>query len=172
MTAFLAATVSSFLFYLLLTTASGNLFLWSKEELILAAIVGIVIGAITKNMFFKANLRMLNPKRWFLFVIFFVGPWFRDLTKANIDVAYRVITGKINPGILRISPGLKTDLGITLLSTALTLTPGTMTVYIDEKTNDLYIHWINVDEKVLETMPRDYHPLVGSFADWARRIAE
>ena len=72
------------------------------------------------------------------------------MAKANIDVAYRVITGKINPGIVKISPGLKTDLGITLLADSITLTPGTLSVDIDEKNNDLYIHWINVHVEDLE----------------------
>ena len=70
--------------------------------------------------------------------------------------ANRVITGKINPGIVRISPKLKTDLGVTLLANSITLTPGTLTVDIDEKTNDLYVHWIAVKEEALKKTPRDY----------------
>jgi multicomponent Na+:H+ antiporter subunit E len=172
MIAFLVASIFSFVFYLLLTTASGNLFLWSKEELIFGAIFGVIVGALVKNLFFKRNLRALNPKRFFLFLFYLVGPWFKALCIANIDVAYRVITGKINPGIVRVSPKLKTDLGITMLSTSLTLTPGTITVDIDEETGDFFVHWINVNEEILKKMPRDYQPLLGSLPDWARRLAE
>jgi len=115
---------------------------------------------------------MLSPKRWLLFIVYVVGPFFWEMAKANIDVAYRVITGKINPGIVKISPNLKTDLGVTVLANSITLTPGTLSVSVDEKTNDLYVHWINVDEKALEKMPRDYSYVCGKLPDWARRIAE
>jgi len=172
MISFLATTVFVFLIYLVLTTASGDLFLWSREELIIGAVFSIILGAITRNMFFKRNLRMLNPKRWFLFLVYVVGPFFWGMTKANIDVAYRVITGRINPGIVKISPKLKTDLGITMLANSITLTPGTLSVDIDEKTNDLYVHWINVKKEALEKMPRDYKYVCGKFPDWVRRVAE
>lgn len=172
MISFLATTVFVFLIYLVLTTASGDLFLWSREELIIGAVFSIILGAITRNMFFKRNLRMLNPKRWFLFLVYVVGPFFWGMAKANIDVAYRVITGRINPGIVKISPKLKTDLGITMLANSITLTPGTLSVDIDEKTNDLYVHWINVKKEALEKMPRDYKYVCGKFPDWVRRVAE
>lgn len=172
MISFLATTVFVFLIYLVLTTASGDWFLWSREELIIGAVFSIILGAITRNMFFKRNLRMLNPKRWFLFLAYVLGPFFWGMAKANIDVAYRVITGRINPGIVKISPKLKTDLGITMLANSITLTPGTLSVDIDEKTNDLYVHWINVKKEALEKMPRDYKYVCGKFPDWVRRVAE
>ncbi len=93
------------------------------------------------------------------------------MARANIDVAYRVITGRINPGIVKISPNLKTDLSLTLLANSITLTPGTLSVEVDEETNDLYVHWINVNRKTLEKTPRDYKDICGEFPDWARRIA-
>jgi hypothetical protein len=45
-------------------------------------------------------------------------------------------------------------------------------VDVDEKTNDLYVHWINVKREVLEKMPRDYKYICATFPDWARRVAE
>jgi multicomponent Na+:H+ antiporter subunit E len=93
------------------------------------------------------------------------------MAQANIDVAYRVLTGRINPAIVKISPRLKTDMSLTILANSITLTPGTLSVDVDEETNDLYVHWINVQPDVLKEMPRDYHPICNSFPDWARRIA-
>jgi len=172
MIVFLATAVFAFLSYLMLTTASGDLLLWSKEELIVGAVFAVIVAAITRKMFFKKNLRMLNPVRWFLFLIYLVGPFFWGMARANIDVACRVITGRINPGIVRVSPGLKTDLGITMLANSITLTPGTLSVDIDEETNDLYVHWIWVKKEALEKMPRDYKYVCGTFPDWVRRVAE
>jgi multicomponent Na+:H+ antiporter subunit E len=89
---------------------------------------------------------------------------------ANIEVAYRVITGKIRPGIVRIKPDLKTNLGRTILANSITLTPGTLTVDIDEKNGDIIVHWINVKET--ESEEGKLKAVCGSFAKWARRLAE
>ncbi|HEC91519.1 MAG TPA: cation:proton antiporter, partial [Candidatus Atribacteria bacterium] len=128
----------------------------------------IIVSIIaTKVLFQKRGYRMLNPLRWVIFLIYLIGPFFLAMAKANIDVAYRVITGRINPGIVKISPGLKTDLGITMLANSITLTPGTLSVDIDEKNNDLYIHWINVT-----TLKPTTHHICANFPQWIRRVAE
>jgi len=76
MRAFLITAVCAFLLYLLLTTASGYLFLWSKEELIIGAILAAIVGAVVKNRLIKRSSRMLNSKRWLLFIAYLVGPFF------------------------------------------------------------------------------------------------
>jgi len=171
---FIITTIFCFIIYLLFTTGSGTevLGLWSYIEIVFGAILSVITGFIAKKIFVKKSLRMLNPVRWFIFLGYLIGPFFVAMTKANLDVAYRVITGRINPGIVRISPELKTDLGITMLANSITLTPGTLSVDVDEKTNDLYIHWINVDEKALEKKPVDCKYVCGNFPKWVRRIAE
>lgn len=174
MIAFIVTTILCFIIYLLFTTGSGTsvLGLWNYEEMALGLVLSIIVGFVARKIFVKKSLRMLNPVRWFIFLAYVVGPFFFALAKANLDVAYRVITGKIKPGIVRISPDLKTDLGITMLANSITLTPGTLSVDIDEKTNDLYVHWINVDEKALEQKPVDCKHICGGFPKWVRRIAE
>lgn len=172
MIAFIITTILCFITYLILTTGSGTVGLWSIEEILLGLILSLIAGFVTRNVFIKKDLRMLNPIRWLIFVGYVVGPFFIGMAKANFDVAYRVITGKINPGIVKISPNLKTDLGITLLANSITLTPGTLSVDIDEETNDLYIHWINVKENTLKGDFVDCKYICGSFVKWIRRIAE
>jgi len=172
MLAFVVTTIICFITYLLLTTGSGNLGFWSFEEMLFGVILSLIVGFVTRTIFVKENFRMANPIRWITFLAYLVGPFFVGMAKANFDVAYRVITGKINPGIVKISPNLKTDLGITLLANSITLTPGTLSVDIDEKKNDLFIHWINVNKEALKTKPVDCKYVCGSFHKWARRIAE
>ena len=172
MIAFIVTTIICFITYLLLTTGSGSIGLWSIEEILLGLILSLIAGFISRTILIKDNLRMLNPVRWFRFLTYLIGPFFIGMAKANIDVAYRVITGKINPGIVRISPDLKTDLGISMLANSITLTPGTLSVDIDEGSNDLYIHWINVNEKALKKKPIDCKFVCGKFDKWIRRIAE
>jgi multicomponent Na+:H+ antiporter subunit E len=172
MLAFVITTVLCFITYLLLTTGSGTLGLWSLEEILVGAILSLIVGFLARTIFVKDNFRMLNPVRWLIFYVYVSGPFFVAMAKANVDVAYRVITGKINPGIVKISPDLKTDLGITMLANSITLTPGTLSVDIDEDKNDLYVHWINVKNKALEKKPVDCKYVCGNFPKWIRRIAE
>lgn len=167
---FLITAIVAYLLYLLLTIGSGTLFLWNEAELIIGAIFALVVAALVKNRYLKKSLRMLNPIRWLIWVIY-LFPFFFAMAQANVDVAYRVITGRINPGIVKISPRLKNDMSLTILANSITLTPGTLSVDVDEESNDLYVHWINVKPEVLKEMPRDYHPICNSFPDWARRIA-
>ncbi len=156
-----------------MTTGSGSLLgLWSVEEVLIGFVLSMITGYICQGLFVKGSYRMANPFRWVLFLSYLIGPFFVALAKANIDVAYRVITGKIRPGIVKIKPDLKTDLGITMLANSITLTPGTLSVDIDEETNELYIHWINVDDEALKKSPVDCKYICGNFPKWVRRIAE
>ena len=169
MIGFIVTFLLTLIGYFLLTVSSGEIMgLWSIFEFVTGVILSLKVAFLaTKDLFQKRNYKILNPRRWITFLIYFIGPFFWSMIKCNLDVAYRVITGKINPGIVKISPGLKTDLGITLLADSITLTPGTLTVDIDEKTNDLYIHWINVT-----TLTPTTADICGTFPQWIRRIAE
>jgi len=174
MLAFLATGALAYILYLILTLFTGSVGLWSAGELIAGAVLSALAGLIAYRVSFarertggKSSLRMLNPLRLLLFLGYLIGPFFFAMAKANLDVAYRVITGRIRPGIVRLSPDLKTDFGMTLLANSITLTPGTLSVDVDEEKGDLYVHWINV--KNPDPEPKE---VCGSFPDWARRIAE
>jgi multicomponent Na+:H+ antiporter subunit E len=180
MLAFIVTFILSLVTYLMLTTGSGTdvvilnkgFLSWSYVEIIIGIILSAIVGVIARKLFVKKSFRMANPVRWLTFIAYIVGPFFISMAKANIDVAYRVITGKINPGIVKISPNLKTDLGITMLANSITLTPGTLSVDIDEEKNDLYIHWINVKDEALKKKPVDCKYICGNFDKWVRRVAE
>ena len=178
MIAFIVTFVLCFIAYLILTTGSGteeivilnkDFLSWSFAEIIYGIILSIVVAIIARKIFVKKSFRMANPIRWLRF-IGYLFYFFYEMAKANVDVAYRVITGKINPGIVKISPDLKTDLGITMLANSITLTPGTLSVDIDEDKNDLYIHWINVKEDALKKKPIDCKFVCADFENWVRRI--
>ena len=68
--------------------------------------------------------------------------------KANVDMARRCFTGctDINPGIVKVPVGLKSDYGQAALSNSITLTPGTITMDVAEQEGQTYyyIHWIDV----------------------------
>lgn len=175
MISFIVTAVFAFLVYLLLSAGSGNLGMWSPAELGAGVVISLVVAAISRGFFCKnRDYRMLNPIRWLVLIFYGLVPFFIEMAIANIDVAYRVITGKIRPGIVRLSPGIDTDLGILLLANSITLTPGTLTVAVDEKTGDFYVHMINIDEGVEKKgtcADSDVFTLF-KFPDWIRRITE
>ncbi len=158
----------SLIVYLLLTAGSGGIIAWSPGELVAGFIIAAIIGYATRNIMDERLEYFFNPRRWLLLLIYAVGPFFFAMAKANIDVAYRVITGKIRPGIVKISPGLSRDESRTLLANSITLTPGTFTLEIDDEGN-FYVHWINVPPGKEKPTPED---LCGYLPKWARRIAE
>jgi len=166
MLAFIGTAVFCLVVWLTLTF-NGSM--WGADEIIAGVLLSLAGGAAGRKVFVK-DFKMANPKRW-LFFIAYLGPFFYQLAKANFDVAYRVITGKINPGIVKMSPGLKSDTALTFLANSITLTPGTLSIDTDEERN-LYVHWINVDEEALKEMPRPCKPVCSTFPKWARRVAE
>ncbi|ACS90349.1 monovalent cation/H+ antiporter subunit E [Thermococcus sibiricus] len=158
----------SLIVYLVLTAGSGSVLLWSPEELIAGIVIAALIGYATRNIMSERLDYFFNPKRWVLFIIYALGPFFLAMARANLDVAYRVITGKIRPGIVKISPNLTRDESRTLLANSITLTPGTFTLEIDEEGN-FYVHWINVPPGKEKPTPEE---LCGYLPKWARRIGE
>jgi multicomponent Na+:H+ antiporter subunit E len=104
-------------------------------------ILWILSGAEEQSSkkYFKIVPRIIS------FVLFFI--W--ELTKANIQVAYEVITPKFNmkPGIIAIPLEAKTDLEITLLANLITLTPGTLALDVSTDRSVLYVHGMYVMEK-------------------------
>lgn len=79
------------------------------------------------------------------FIFFFL--W--EVIKANIQVAYEVITpqNKMKPGIVALPLDAKTDTEITLLANLITLTPGTLSLDVSEDKKVLYIHAMYVYDK-------------------------
>jgi len=166
MWAFIGTTVFCFIVWLAL---SFNGHMWANDELLAGVVLSVAAGVVARTVFVR-DFKMAHPKRW-LFFVAYLFPFFYEMAKANLDVAYRVVTGRIRPGIVKISPGLKSDTALTMLANSITLTPGTLSVDLDED-NNLYVHWINVDEGALEEMPRPCRPVCASFSQWARRVAE
>ncbi len=157
----------SLILYLLLVWSGGGGI--SSVEIVIGALLGLVLAyaARTWTSGKRLGLEGLNPMRWIGFIYYLFGPFALGLIKANLDVAMRVITGDIRPGIVKLNPGLKNGLAMTILADSITLTPGTITVDVDEEDGSFYIHWIYV--KDVSPSEEDVY---GPFAKWARRLAE
>ena len=140
------------------------------QHLIIGILVAGFVSFMTGDMFIKRPhvFKSINRYLWFLY---YVPLFIWECIKANIDVAYRVIHPDlpINPGIVKVKTTLKSDTGLTFLANTITLTPGTMSVDIDEENGFLYIHWIDVKDKDIQ---KATEIIVKMFEDVLRRIFE
>ena len=151
--------------YLLLVWSGGPI---EPAEVVIAAALGGVLSLAGRGwsegeQWFPRGFRFVRLGR-FLFYLF--GPFAVALFKANIDVATRVLTGNIKPGIVKVPSHQEGDGALTLLANSITLTPGTLTVDVDEESRSLYVHWIYVTDP----SPAE-EEIYGSFGEWARRIS-
>ena len=158
--------ILTFLMFLLLSFDGGL----TIQTVAIGAVLAFIITVITASIEHRnptPRFRGLGKSgivKWIGIVYYIFGPFAAGLYQANIDVAKRVISGNINPGIIKFHPRLRTDEGKTFLANSITLTPGTLTVDIDEE-GYFYIHWINVENAA----PAE-DQICGQFAKWARRL--
>ena len=97
--AFLVTAGAAFLMYLILTAGSGTIGFWSLSELVMGVLLAGLTGLIARKFLCRSkSYRLLSPLRLLLLLVYVPFPFFVELTKANLDVAYRVITMKIRPG--------------------------------------------------------------------------
>lgn len=116
------------------------------QELTVGAICAALVAAISYELLFRGPMReKFQPKRW-AYLLAYLPAYIWAEIKAHTDVIYRILHPKmpIKPGIVKISTDLRTDFGITGLANAITMTPGTLSVEVNEEEPSLYIHWINV----------------------------
>jgi len=77
------------------------------------------------------------------FQILYYLPWlFWEIFLANLDVAYRVWhPGQmIDPTLIKVGYDTRTSLGTVTYANSITLTPGTITVSVDEGKREMLVH--------------------------------
>jgi multicomponent K+:H+ antiporter subunit E len=72
----------------------------------------------------------------------------RDILSANFTVALLVIgpVKKLHPGFIAVPLDITSELGITLLASTVSLTPGTVSADISEDKKWLYIHALHLED--------------------------
>jgi len=117
------------------------------QEVITGIVIALLISLLAGH-FLVVNQTSRGVLRRLLYLVIYIFRFLWELMKANLNVAYLVIHPKlpIKPGIVKIKTKLTKDSALTLLGNSITLTPGTMTVDINEDKKELYIHWIYVKE--------------------------
>jgi len=113
------------------------------KELIVGFFVSLVISIVMKK-YYGIMLDVKFPVRVIKFVFIYLPVFIWEMIKANFDVAFRVLNPAlpINPGFVKIKTNLKKNSSKLVLANSITLTPGTLTLDIQDDT--LFIHWIDV----------------------------
>jgi multicomponent Na+:H+ antiporter subunit E len=128
------------LFLLNILLAMLWMFMWGSfhsYSLLAGLLLGyLLLGIVSRTT--GAQSYGTRGWRFMLFSIYFI----RILIKANLIVAWEIITPgyQMTPGIIRYPIKGMTDFQITSLANAITLTPGTLSVDLDDKTEFLYVH--------------------------------
>ena len=140
------------------------------QHLVVGIFVSALVAYITGDMFVQRPHLFRHMERY-LWFMHYVPIFIWEMFKANIDVAYRVSHPRlpIHPGIVKVKTSLKSATGLTFLANSITLTPGTLSVDIDEKSGYIYVHWIDVRHKDVEKATED---IVNRFERILKRIFE
>ena len=141
--AVLATFVVCFLFWVLLTWS------FTVQELAAGAVVSLAVALFSARFFIHEKAGwFFTPLRFLKLLGYWIFLFPVELVKANVDMARRCFTGctDINPGIVKVPVGLKSDYGQAALANSITLTPGTITMDVAEQEGQTYyyIHWIDV----------------------------
>lgn len=86
----------------------------------------------------------LTPKA-LITTVFYVPFFIKELVKSNLNLAKIVLSPDLplKPGLVKVRTRLKSRMGRLLLTSSITLTPGTLTV--DLVGEWIYVHWVTVE---------------------------
>ena len=112
-------------------------------EIVLGGAVSLVLSIIISrfvNYSFGFGIILSLIKFVFIYIPVFIF----KLVLANVDMAYRILSPKlpINPGIVKVPTKLKNDLLKFILANSITLTPGTLSLDVED--DHVLVHWVNV----------------------------
>lgn len=139
-----------------------------SDELLIGGLAVLIVALAVRNLWgVFAGIR-LTPKA-FLFAIGYFFLFLRELVKANVDVAMRVLRPSlpIKPGIVEVRTGMKSSLGKLLLANSITLTPGTLT--LDVRDDRMFIHWIDVQGQDIDAATK---AIVSTFESTLKEVVE
>jgi multicomponent Na+:H+ antiporter subunit E len=120
------------------------LFTWSLDMGSVLAGLGasLLVALLTYRIFIEeteAGRRSHLPRIHF-FVVFLAVLIF-NMYVASFQVLWQVIRGRYSPGVVHFRTRLRTDIARVAMSSAITLTPGTVSVLLDD--DHMIVHWLN-----------------------------
>ena len=123
-----------FLFWLIL---SG---FFDAFHLITGGICSAIVTSISHGLLVRGKSQkvLLKSLRLLLYV-----PWqLWQIVLANVDVAYRVLHPKmpIDPLVIEFETSLRGDFALVTLANSITLTPGTITIFVEPEKGKYWVH--------------------------------
>lgn len=145
-----------FLFWLLL---NGKL---TAEVVGLGLIITVLMGALEWGLFGYTPAQELRLMRKAPVFCAYIPVLFWEIIKAGLVVARDILFRRyvVTPTLVTFRTDLKTDFGRFLLANSITLTPGTITVQVED--DKLTVHCL--DKSMLDTSPD------GTFQRWIRKM--
>jgi len=126
----------------------------APDTLLVGALVALIVALL-----YREGLSFFTEFRWtpqaFVAGILYYGYFFRQLVQSNLRLARIVVSPElpIDPGIVRIRTGLKSRMGRLMLANSITLTPGTLTVEVEDEW--LYVHCVTLGAVDVEEATRE-----------------
>jgi multicomponent Na+:H+ antiporter subunit E len=111
-------------------------------------LVGIVAAALIA-LLYRDGLSVVTEARFTpqaaAATVGYLGYFAKELVKSNLHIAAVVLDPKlpVHPGIVKVHTRLRSRMGRLLLANSITLTPGTLTVEIEDEW--LYVHWVTME---------------------------
>ncbi|MBN1482940.1 cation:proton antiporter [candidate division KSB1 bacterium] len=126
------------------------------QEIITGVIIALLVSLTAGHFLITTHKQKHTLHRW-LYAVFYFFKFLWEMVKANIHVAYIVAHPMlpIKPGIVKIKTKLTKDAAITVLTNSITLTPGTLTVDVNEDKKEIYVHWIDVKATGMEECTKE-----------------
>ena len=130
---------------------------------IISTILALTIASSHYALLGGKSFNFKIARAFLLYLLVFM----KELVKANLDVALRVIKPSlpINPGIVEVKTKLTSPIGRLVLANSITLTPGTLTV--ETQDDSFFIHWIDVSSPDIEVATQK---IVGTFEKYLEVI--
>ena len=135
---FLLTSLFLFMVWLLFTSSL------EAYSLIVGGLGSILLGALTYRVFIahhQANLRYIIPNPFAL--VLYVAILIFFLYQSSVMMLIAVITGKASPRIVHFRTRLKSDIARMILANSITITPGTITLDLND--DHLTVHWFFCD---------------------------
>jgi len=142
------------------------LFLWlllnntiATGHIILGILLGIVIPWFTSSFWENKNCAS-SPKSVLKFIIIVIY----DIIIANITVAKLILgpSEKLRPAFFDLPLDIEHPLGISILASTISLTPGTVSCDLSENKKSLHIHALDLEdeEKTIQEIKQRYEKLL------------
>ena len=116
----------------------------SAGHTVLAIFFAVTIPLLVNSMR-DEHPKILKP--WL--AIRYVLMVLKDILVANVEVALLIIgpIKKLKPGFVAIPINIDSDLGITILASTVSLTPGTVSAEVSKDKAWLYVHSLHLDDE-------------------------